>query len=542
MLHVNPNTKIEMVKQMVQALNLSWALLAGMAVMNSSFAQTGPTIDWQTTLGGSQGDGGSSVAPCMDGGYITLSSITSTNGIAAANHGGYDLLVAKLNANGSVAWSRCLGGTGNEYAGDIEQTSDGGYIFTAGSNSSDGDVTENHGGNDLWLVKLDENGEIVWQKSLGGTSNDGSGRKIRQTNDGGYFAIGTSYSNDGDATGAHGSADYWVLRLDAEGTPIWTRLLGGTGDDEAEDLRITSDGGCIIIGTTGSMDGDVTLNHGAIDAWVVKLDASGTIQWQKSYGGSDIDNGWAIEITNAGGYIIGVEAFSNDGEVSVNHGLSDFWIVNLDSAGTIIWESSYGGSNFDQPIAICPTNDGGFAINGGTTSQDGDVTNYHGGLKDCWTIKVDQAGTLIWQSTFGGSEWDFCGDIHLTPDGGYVFIGSTLSDDGDITMQHGLGDAWVVKLSPDMTGISELDQATDISVHPNPALGQVTFKCTLSTAGPVRLSVLNTDGQLVLKPVNERTTPGVHEWHLDASGLAHGVYLLRFISDGQVFTRRLVRD
>ncbi len=188
----------------------------------------------------------------------------------------------------AIQWEKALGGTGYDYATSIVQTSDGGYIVAGYSYSNDGDVTGNHGSADYWVVKLDNTGSISWQKSLGGSGDD-EAASIVQTSDGGYIMAGSSNSNDGDVTGNHGSYDCWVVKLDNTGSVSWQKSLGGTGGDLASSVEQTSDGGYIVAGQSYSTDGDVTGNHGVADCWVVKLDDTGSISWQKSLGGSNAD-------------------------------------------------------------------------------------------------------------------------------------------------------------------------------------------------------------------------------------------------------------
>lgn len=182
-----------------------------------------------------------------------------------------DYWVAKLDDSGELQWQKALGGSGDEIARSIQQTSDGGYVVAGYSNSTDGDVTENHGGeNDCWVVKLGINGELQWQKALGGSGND-IAQAIEQTNDGGYVISGGSDSEDGDVTGAHGGYDCWVVKLDGSGELQWQKAMGGSGADAGSSIKQTSDEGFVVAGYSNSMDGDVSGIHGAEDFWVVKL-------------------------------------------------------------------------------------------------------------------------------------------------------------------------------------------------------------------------------------------------------------------------------
>ncbi len=191
-------------------------------------------------------------------------------------------------------------------------------------------------------MKLTESGAIQWKKAYGGSNNDWP-YSIQQTNDGGYIMTGFTMSNNGDVFGNHGDRDCWVVKLNGTGAIQWQKSLGGSGPDEGWSVKQTSDGGYIVAGGSASNNGDVIGNHGYYDVWVVKLSGTGAIQWQKSLGGSNTDNAKCIIQTLDGGYIVvGGETESNDGDVSVNYGNPDFWIVKLDGNGSIEWEKSLG--------------------------------------------------------------------------------------------------------------------------------------------------------------------------------------------------------
>ena len=218
---------------------------------------------------------------------------------------------------------------------------DGGYILAGSTGSNDGDVSGNHGGSDVWVMKMDANGNLQWQKTFGGSDNENA-ISIVQTTDGGYFVLASTQSpNNGDVTGNHGLLDAWVLRLDASGNLAWQKCFGGTGSDYGESLALTSDGGFIISAHTNSSDGDVSGNHGSRDAWVVKLDGAGNLQWKRCYGGSLHEGETSIVQTADGGYVLAANATSTDGDVTTGPGGGDFWIVKLNPAGAIQWQKSF---------------------------------------------------------------------------------------------------------------------------------------------------------------------------------------------------------
>ena len=345
----------------------------------------------------------------------------------------------------TIQWQKSLGGSDEELGSYIQQTNDGGYIVAGQSSSIDGDVSGNHGLTDYWVVKLTNIGTIEWQKSLGGTAEDFA-NSIQQTNDGGYIIVGFSQSNDGDVTGNQGFYDCWVVKLNDIGTIEWQKSLGGSSFDAGSSIQLTSDGGYIIAGSSSSNDGDVSGNHNSQDCWVVKLSSIGAIEWQKSLGGSSADQAGFIQQTSDGGYVFAGWSLSNDGDVTGNQGYYDYWVVKLSNIGTIEWQKSLGGSYNDLPSAIQQTNDGGFMLAGTSLSNDGDVSGNHGEL-DCWLVKLSSIGTIEWQKSLGGSGSDRAGSIQQTNDGGFIAVGTSNSNDGDVSSNYGETDFWVVKLS-----------------------------------------------------------------------------------------------
>ena len=273
------------------------------------------------------------------------------------------LLIIALNINAQITppaiqWQRSLGGSNDDKANSVKQTIDGGYIIAGASQSNNGNVTGNHGNNmdDYWIVKLDSSGNMQWEKSFGGTFRE-EAYSIEQTKDKGYIIAGRTESNDGNVTGCHGTPgnyifDYWIVKLDTTGNIQWEKCYGGSGDDEALSINQTNDKGYIITGLTTSNDFDVSGNHDTTnsyrDAWLLKIDSTGNIQWQKCLGGTYEDYGTYIKQTKDGGYIIGGSSESNDWDVSGNHdttgNYSDCWVVKIDSLGILQWQKCYGVS------------------------------------------------------------------------------------------------------------------------------------------------------------------------------------------------------
>lgn len=425
-----------------------------------------PAISWQKSLGGSANDNSYSIQQTLDGGYITAGETSSPDGDITTPLGGYDIWIVKMDASGTMEWQKSLGGSGHDAATCIRQTMDGGYIVAGSTNSTDGHVSGNHGLNDYWIVKLSATGQIEWQKSLGGTRGDWA-YDIQQTLDSGYIIAGMSESNDGDVTGHHGIAgDYWIVKLDNSGNLQWQKSLGGDANDSALAIRSTPDDGYIVTGRTRSNDGDVSGNHGDEDIWVVKLNNGGDIEWAKCLGGSNFDAATSVLPTDDGGYLTAGITYSSDGDVTNPRGFADYWLVKLDATGSIQWQKCYGGLSFDFAQALLNVGGGNFVLAGYSYSDDGNLIENKGNA-DYWIVKINDQGDILWQKSFGGSGTDFGNSIEQTADAGLIVAGQSNSTDYDVTGNHGQYDFWVVKLEPDVLNVNSYTGHT-AALYPNP--------------------------------------------------------------------------
>lgn len=351
---------------------------------------------WQQTLGGTGIDSAQSIQPTPDGGYIMVGNAQSNNGnLTGINFGG-EAWVVKLDPTGTIVWQKLLSGygpsgSGNARAYSIQPTPDGGY-YVAGMISP---YYTNR-----WVAKLNSSGTIQWQNSYAGTSYDYL-FSIQTTSDNGYITAGQTNSNisgqAGTVLGYHGNGDAYVGKIGIFNTDIhWEKALGGTSSDQANSVQSTSDGGYIMAGYTYSTDGDVTGNHGGQDAWVVKLSAIGDLVWQKTLGGTSYDQANSVQSTSDGGYLVVGNSYSIDGDVVGNHGDSDAWVVKLDATGSLIWQKTLGGTNSDNATSIQLAADGGSIVAGYTSSNNGDVAGNHGG-GDAWVVKL---GPELFTATF----------------------------------------------------------------------------------------------------------------------------------------------
>ena len=414
---------------------------------------------WQVNYGGSNSDIAYSEDLSSDEGTIIAGSTTSSvsGDVTGTNNGSNDFWVVKLDSEGALDWQKNYGGADSDTAKSIKATSDGGYIVAGyTSSSSSGDVSgANKGNYDLWVVKLTGTGVIEWEKNYGGSEDD-KAYSIRQTSDGGYIVAGETGSNaSGDVSGAcKGLNDFWVVKLSSTGVIEWEKNYGGSGYDEAYSVLQSSDGGYIVAGrTSSSSDGDVTgANNGIYDYWIVKLNSTGAIEWQKNYGGSNTDYCYAIQQTSDGGYITaGHSNSSATGDFTgTGHGNYDIWVVKLTDAGVLEWQKNYGGNGVEHAYDLKITSDGGYVVAGDTTSSaNGDVTGTNKGISDTWTVKLNNTGTIQWQYNYGGSSNDTFYGICETSEGKFIQCGPTQSSQSeDVTgTSNGNNDFWIVELT-----------------------------------------------------------------------------------------------
>ncbi|MFI5263929.1 MAG: hypothetical protein ACHQM6_05385 [Candidatus Kapaibacterium sp.] len=320
---------------------------------------------------------------------------------------------------------------------------------------------------------------IKWEKTFGGSQPDVA-QSIIQTRDGGYLIAGSTSSSDGDVTKYRGiwpQNDVWVVKISNDGTLEWEKTYGGGGDDNAYSVIQTFDGGYAISGSTSSNNGDILYSHGDYDCWILKINNIGTIEWEKTFGGSGFDQANSIIQTRDSNYIITGITNSNDDDIKGWHfgrlpdpvfnqdtiSCFDCFVAKISNTGTLLWEKTLGGSGIDQGSFIIQTLDGGYAIAGSTSSKDGDVKGFHGkttsDTTDAWVIKLDQTGEIEWQRTLGGSRYDLANSIIQSKNGEYIVSGYTNSNDSDVSGFHSGGyknqyndsvyysDFWILNLS-----------------------------------------------------------------------------------------------
>jgi hypothetical protein len=358
-------------------------LVVSMMISTSAYAQT-ISQQWIKGYGSNEEDVIFSVHQTMDGGYIGT-GLTRSFAPGAV----IDLWVLKFDANGNVAWQRTYHhGSIINSANSIQQTTDGGYIIGGFVQSADF-------GNS-WILKINNNGDVVWQKAYGVMTEV---KSIQQTIDGGYIATGTS----------NGGRDISIHKLDEDGSLAWNKLyIVSENSNEPHSIQQTSDGGYIVTGYARIS------SRSDEDIFILKLDGGGSLMWQKAYGVDGSEYGFSIQQILDGGYILAGRTNS------FGAGGFDAWIIELDETGNINWQKTYGGSSSDFAGFIQQTPEGGYIMIGSTSS-------FGHGDSDVWFLKLDSTGGIIWQKTYGGSKVDNGGYAGNTLDGGYVLAGNSSS-------------------------------------------------------------------------------------------------------------------
>ncbi len=416
-------------------INIDYNLASGRASLISIFIDdstndipieiSGGFSSFSSVKGGLGLDRAETFLETIEGDYIIVGTANSTDGHVSGNHGSDDVWLIKLDNAGDLIWEKSLGGSLQDNGYALNLTSDGGYIIAGSSYSSDGDVSENKGTLDAWAIKVSSLGTIEWESTFGGSLGE-SFSSIMQTSDGGYIATGYTASLDGDVSSSNGNHDYWVVKMDAAGDLEWEETYGGSEFDTAQELAPAADGGYVIVGSTNSSDGDVTGFKGNYDVWVVKIDAAGTLQWQKTYGGTGQDSGNAIAATMDNGFVLAGRTYSTDGDVVGQHGNQDYWVVKIDDAGTLQWQNTLGGTFGETAYDVQQTFDGDYLVAGYTQSVDGDISENFGDW-DMWLVKLDVSGNLVWEKSHGDTSHDLAKSVQVTSEGA-ILLGGFISD------------------------------------------------------------------------------------------------------------------
>lgn len=354
----------------------------------------------------------------------------------------------------AIQWQRCFGGSLDDTGYGITATADGGFLIAGCAGSSDGDLLKGeeiqHGGTcDFWALKIDAWGNNQFKIHLGGTKSD-IARTAALMSNGNYALAGIVESNDVDVTGNHGIFDYWLVTVSPAGDVLTKKCFGGSKYDDFGSMIATADGGLALCGGTQSNDGDVSGNHGDSDYWLVKTDADGNIQWQKCFGGTNYEKAFDLFQSSDGGFLLAGFTESNDGDVSGNHSTDyDGWVIKTDASGNLQWQKCLGGSGQDGLFKIIELDNQKILAAGYAYSSNGDIAG-NKGEEDAWLVLLDAAGEVIWSKTVGGDSSDRFNSVQQDPLGNFIAGGFTQSVNEDVSFKYGDKDFWLTRF--DTTG------------------------------------------------------------------------------------------
>ncbi len=474
--------------------HIGYALTTLILIATLSQPVNSQTMVWETNFGGMFNEMGNSVQVLPDSCIVVLGSTYSYGA------GLSDIYLVKTDQYGDVLWTKQYGGDSTDFGFDIQQTSDGGFIMV-------GLTTINKISKDVYLVKVDSLGTVEWEKTFGGTGSE-DGQSVRQTFDKGYIIGGTtnSYGN--------GFNDTYLIKTDSLGNLEWEKTFGGAGGESGFAARQTSDSGYIFIGSTGSY------GVGYSSVYVIRTDKNGDSLWTNTYGGSSADFGYSVEVTADGGFIfVGATASYGNGE-------TDAYLVKTDPFGNFEWDHAYGGADDDRGYSVQELTSGNFVLTGKTESFTSNIEAY--------LIMTNPIGSPMWSSYFGGSQSDEAQSIAFDDNGDIIVVGKSFS------YSAGGSDVYLLKVKGDqVTDINEfiiadfLPDGFDLNQnYPNPFNLSTSIEYSIPNRADVTLTIYNILGQVVSYWAESSLPAGNYRYEWDGTNeqgsvIASGVYLYR---------------
>jgi hypothetical protein len=516
-------------------------------------AQITLTKQWDHRYGGIGGDYCTAFKKTADGFILAGKTSSDSSGNKMSHmlpNSDFDYWVVKLSSSGNLIWEKDFQAAGNDNLWSINLTSDGGYIIGGTSTSTTGPVKSDvcRGGTDYWIIKLDDQGNVMWDKTFGGT-NDDDLRYVFQTSDGGYMVGGTSKSDSvWDKTKPrYGFNDFWIVKTDALGNKLWDMVYGGPSSEAYKISVQTSDGGYLHAGQSSSGVGGTKtdVSQGGIDYYLVKTDAIGNVQWDSAYGGSGDDNLATMIQTSTGGFIVGgwtTSDVSGD-KTQPSNGQYDFWIVNLNSAGGILWEKDFGGVGIeDEFSSLYQTRDNGFLLGATSYSHMGaDKTENNLGVEQPWIIKIDQAGNKLWDKTILTLGHDEIGMVEEMSENCYIVVsgdnGLTGGDKSEDAWGGFSDDFWIVKYCEDEnlgTGEATINN-NNIKIFPIPFSDDLSIRLPSFINSKASAIIYDAIGKRIL------SKEFVDEITLSTITLNKGIYILELTVDGVSVRKKIIK-
>lgn len=517
----------------------------------NSFAQA-PDIIFQNTVGGDEWEFVYDFIQSSDGGYVLVGTSRSNASFDKSenNIGSDDIWVVKLDNTGALEWENTIGGTLRDFALGVEEANNGEFIVAGWTASPvSGDITEPIlGDSDCYIFKLNSSGEFVWQKYIGGDGFDGATSIHKLSN--GNFLIGADSNSDisGDKTeNGYGENDYWVFEIDTNGNIIWQKTIGGDSLDFLYDAVETADGSIILIGaSTSNISGNKTENSigpdGRADYWVVKLDTDRNVVWDNTLGGDSLDDVRSGIPTADNGCLIIGQSFSNasgDKSEDVIGDLerTDYWVVKLNADGALDWENTIGGDSTDNGWAAIQLADGSYVIGGESSSDISGDKDEDTDFIDIWILGLTPGGEIQWQNTIGGDNSEYLyGNFIVNESGNLVMAGATSSVvSGDVTDGANAGfDYWIVEMGAPPLSVTENTADISLQLYPNPSSQTINFRASTQID---EINIYNALGQFI-----QKLSPQSDKVQLDVSNFSSGLYYANIKIGAATSTKAFIID
>jgi hypothetical protein len=530
-------------------------------------------ILWEKSYGGTHADYLFDAQPTADYGFVLAGSSLSnkTGNKTDDNQGDLDYWIWKMDEKGDLDWQKSIGGSGFDLLQSIKNTRDGGFILagTSSSSTSFQKKEDCKGITDFWVVKLDASGGEQWQRTIGGSGQDELLCAF-QTKDGGYILGGSSSSNPpvisikADAKSipttkadlfnksekSRGNMDYWIVKLDKQGDIEWQRTYGGQYTDVLRSMEQTTDNGYVLAGYSNSpISGDKTVsNKGIGDFWVIKINDTGEIQWQNTYGAEGDDQPYVIHQTIDEGYIVGGNSNSKNALTTMGGIVSngtDYWVLKLDKDGEVLWSKTYDFGKVDILTSLVENRDQTYLIGGYAQGENkrpregivgkamGMVSKEKDGVNDYIALKIDAKGEEIWNRTVGSAGEDILRKLVETRDGGYLMAGtSNSSASKDKNGSIGGNDFWVVKLK-DKEKVEKVKSS--IEAIPNPVTTYtnviIGYDFKEGTA-----TLVDMTGRILQEfAITSRTVP------VNLSTYSEGIYIIKIQTDVKTESVKVIK-
>jgi hypothetical protein len=447
-----------------------------------TFTQKYPTVYDKTSR---------EVLALSDGGYM-IAGMTNNSNIVDA-----DVYVMRTNGVGELLWSKIYGGSKPDYAYGMIETSDGNFFIVGYTQSFGG------GDYDVYLLKIDPAGNIIWQKNLGGFGNE-EGREIIKTNDGNYVIVGTTNSNTS-------SQNAFLMKVDLSGAVLWTKYYGGPDKEYGNSVQQFSDGSLILTGQTYSS------GNGKGDVYLVKTNSNGDVIWSKTFGGVQDEEGVSVVANSDGSCVTVIRDSSGGRDIDIR-------VIKADIDGNIVWNKEYYGLAKDTPKRIRATKDGGYII--------GAISRSFGWIyPDIWLLKLNAMGDTSWTKHIGWGNHEHCHDLKESAEGGYLVVGHTRSfGPAQQILFMKINDSGLVSLK------KINDAENDWEVFPNPSTGEIQVNLKNHMVSDVHL--LDALGkQCEVEVVCHATSKSLN---LSLKNKKPGVYFLSIVTGEAVLKRKII--